>query len=163
MNAGEERRPTNSRARSKGTLASWRRHRCLISTATRSSPCTTAPGGADIIAFKNGRLFLVDNKAYNSDTDVLSGANALTRNIRNTVNKARVSLEEGMAQYGDNPGVREIHAEALAKLDSADFDRVVMNARVLSDLKRQTLGRTSDALAQQGIKFWDVRFPEMWQ
>jgi hypothetical protein len=119
---------------------------------------TTRPG-IDMVAMKDDKVYLLDNKALSRSGDVRD-VSALTRNLADTDNRegnlARAKRElEKMA--GDTKRPAEERALIGRALDALQQDRDVLavtNANVARDDRR--LEGVSQELQKQGIEFIDV-------
>ena len=115
---------------------------------------TTTPG-FDIIAIKDGHLWIIDNKAYARATGgVLKDVSALTTNYTQNITNLRRDLVS-WAQNAPGP-VQNVMAEAQQLLNAGKIKLAVTNATVIVEPGRSGITGIDPALTSKGIQFLDV-------
>ena len=84
----------------------------------------TNQGGIDIVTMKNGKLYLVDNKAYSTGRDVGS-VSALDKNFNQNLAKVRSDFAGYAADMTRSKEERDMFAEAVKAIDGKNYEKVV--------------------------------------
>ena len=114
----------------------------------------TNQGGIDMVTFRDGVVYLVDNKAL-SRTGNISSVTALTTNFAQNLRAVRQSIGRQLSSHGTVGEQRHVLQQVADALDRGSYVRAVTNANVVSDAKGFTSGITQ-TLYDQGIRFIDV-------
>lgn len=110
--------------------------------------------GIDIVTFKDGVVYFVDNKALTRSGNV-SSVSALTTNFGANKSAVEQSLKQQLTSKSIGPGERQVLADALAAIQSGNYRRVVTNANFV-DRATHVLGGVTEKLQKQGIEFMDL-------
>jgi hypothetical protein len=113
----------------------------------------TSRPGIDIVSLHNGRVWLIDNKAY-SRGGTIRGVSALTKNFRRNLAQVRGELASAALDGRRSPGERGLLQRALQNLNTGNYIRAVTNANV-SRQNRIPAG-LHPRLQRKGIVFLDV-------
>jgi hypothetical protein len=116
----------------------------------------TNQGGIDIVTFKDGKLFLIDNKAL-SRTGNVSSVSALTTNFTKNLETVKSELRTALNVPGISEGERKVLQDALKAAESNNYVKVVTNANILTPDGKVVSGVT-ETLKNKNIEFIDV-FP----
>lgn len=109
--------------------------------------------GFDLIAVKDGEVFVFDNKAYATGRNVGS-ASAITDNRDANLQTAAQELREIAADPELPPDIKETYNSAADSLETGDCRFVVAGAAFAAD-GRSTPGIT-DSLAANQVEFYNV-------
>lgn len=115
----------------------------------------TNQGGIDIVTFRNGTVYLIDNKALTRAGNI-SSVSALTTNLTQNIAGVRAELTTLLADAARSQPERVILRDALSALDQGRYVKAVTNANVARDT--QILSGVTANLSNQGIQFINV-FP----
>jgi len=113
----------------------------------------TNQGGIDICSYKDGRVYLIDNKAFTSQGNI-SSVSSLTTNLAKNIARAERDLAAMAADVTRPAAERQIIRQALTALQQDQYFRVVTNAALTKNADIKT--GVTQALARQGIQFIDV-------
>jgi hypothetical protein len=118
--------------------------------------------GIDGVTLKDGRVYVVDNKAINT-RDNISSVTALTDNLARNVATLSAEFKRYSADTTRPEGERTLYTSAANALDRGDYVRLVTNANMLPtggpgarDVVPSGLSRN---LRDSGLQFYDVRAP----
>jgi len=113
----------------------------------------TNQGGIDMVTMKGGKVYFVDNKALTRSGNV-SSVSALTTNFA----KNRATVVREFTGYANDPSrtpqERAIFRQAVERIKSGQFEKVVTNANSAPDA--QILGGVTQDLMKRKIGFIDV-------
>lgn len=115
----------------------------------------TNQGGIDIVTYRNGVLYLIDNKALTRSGNVAS-VSALTTNLNQNVAAVDRELVAALADPARSAIERQILNDSLDALRHGRYVKAVTNANVARDT--QILSGVTSSLNSQGIQFINV-FP----
>jgi Holliday junction resolvase-like predicted endonuclease len=113
----------------------------------------TNQGGIDMVAMKDDKVYLVDNKALSRDGNV-SDVPALTDNFEKNLKKVKVSLRAMADDTERSADEIALIREAIAALDKGNYVKVVTNANIAEN--DRILSGVTDALKEKDIRFVDV-------
>lgn len=113
----------------------------------------TNQGGIDMVTIKDGRVFLIDNKALTRSGNI-SSVSALTTNLQQNIVAVRSELTEMLNRPGISPDEQHLIRLAIDALDAGDYVTAVTNANVAPDAIHTT--GVSETLNARGIEFIDV-------
>ena len=113
----------------------------------------TNQGGIDMVAMKDDKDYLVDNKALSRDGNV-SSVSALTTNFKQNLEAVKKSLQ-AMADDAKRPAEeRAMVQKAIEALKNDNYVKVVTNANIAEN--DRILSGVTDALKEKDIRFVDV-------
>lgn len=113
----------------------------------------TNQSGIDICSYKDGLVYLVDNKAFTSGKNIDS-VSSLTTNLAKSIDDVERDLAAMAADVTRSPDERKIIGETLTALLQQKYVKVVTNAALTENAYIST--GVTQALARQGIQFIDV-------
>jgi hypothetical protein len=128
--------------------------------------------GVDIVAMKDGVVYLIDNKALSRSGSVNS-VSALTTNFANNLPKVREQLVTMSTEPNRPVAEQRLLLDAIDSLDFGRFQRVVTNANILTQecpyctenfqtkgpaphVEENILTNVTPKLRSQGIEFINV-------
>lgn len=91
----------------------------------------TNQGGIDAVTMKDGVVYLLDNKAYNTERNV-SSVSALTTNFEHNLGSVKSDLGKVLTQPDLNHEQGQVIQSALDALDRGDYIKAVTNANIFS-------------------------------
>ena len=112
----------------------------------------TNQGGIDICSYKDGLVYLIDNKAFTSQGNI-SSVSSLTTNLAKNIARAERDLAAMAADVTRPAAERQMIRQALTALQQDQYVRVVTNAALTKNADIKT--GVTQALARQGIQFID--------
>lgn len=110
--------------------------------------------GIDIVTIKDGNLYLIDNKAFQSAGNVRD-VSALTTNLKKNVSDLRAEFTKIAADTTRPAAEREMYAEAAAALKDGEYVKAVTTASMRAAEGHFRTGVTKK-LSDQGIQFINV-------
>jgi hypothetical protein len=113
----------------------------------------TNQGGIDIYSYKDGLVYLIDNKAFTSHGNI-SSVSALTTNLAKNIATAERDLAAMAADVTRSVAERQIIRQALTALQQNQYVKAVTNAALTKNAEIKT--GVTQALASRGIRFIDV-------
>lgn len=114
----------------------------------------TNRGGIDMVTTKDGKLYLIDNKAFQAPGNVRN-VSSLTTNLKQNVDAIKDQFTQFAADQSRPAVERKMYTEAVTQLTNGDYVKVVTNASMTA-ADGQMKTAVSKALGDQGIKFVDV-------
>ena len=87
--------------------------------------------GIDAVTMKDGVVYLLDNKSYNTERNV-SAVPALTTNFERNLDDVKLNLNNVLNEKGLNPEQDHVINTALDALDRGDYVKAVTNANIFS-------------------------------
>ena len=116
----------------------------------------TNQGGIDIYAYRDGIVYLIDNKAFTSAGNI-SSVSSLTTNLTKNITTAERDLAAMAADVARPAAERGMMREALTALQEGHYVKAVTNAAMPNKDAAIKTGVTQ-TLADQGINFFNL-FP----
>jgi hypothetical protein len=108
--------------------------------------------GIDAVTMKDGVVYLLDNKSYNTEKSV-SGVSALTTNFERNLDDVKSNLNDVLSQRDLNPEQDQVIHAALDALDRGDYVKAVTNANVFSKSGEVPQDVTDRLEQEHGIQF----------
>jgi hypothetical protein len=112
----------------------------------------TNQGGIDAVTMKDGVVYLLDNKSYNTERNV-SGVSALTTNFERNLDDVKLNLNNVLNQKDLNPAQDQVIHAALDALDRGDYVKAVTNANIFSRSGEVPQDVTDRLEQEHGIQF----------
>jgi hypothetical protein len=112
----------------------------------------TNQGGIDAVTLKDGVVYLLDNKSYNTERNV-SGVSALTTNFERNLDDVKLNLSNVLNQKDLNLEQGQVIHEALGALDRGDYVKAVTNANIFSRSGEVPQDVTDRLEQEHGIQF----------
>ena len=113
----------------------------------------TNQGGIDMVAMKDNKVYLVDNKALSRDGNV-SSVSALTTHFKQNLEAVKQSLRAMADDAERSAKQRAVVQKAIEALEKDNYVKVVTNANVTSN--DRILGGVTEKLKADRIRFVDV-------
>jgi hypothetical protein len=112
----------------------------------------TNQGGVDAVTMKDGVVYLLDNKSYNTERNV-SSVSALTTNFEGNLEEVKSNLSDVLNQRDLNPEQGQVIHAALDALDRGDYVKAVTNANIFSRSGAIPQDVTDRLEQEHGIQF----------
>jgi hypothetical protein len=110
----------------------------------------TNQGGVDAVTMKDGVVYLLDNKSYNTERNI-SSVSALTTNF--DLDRVKLNLNKVLNQKDLNPEQDQVIHAALDALDRGDYVKAVTNANIFSRSGEVPQDVTDRLEQEHGIQF----------
>lgn len=114
----------------------------------------TNQGGIDLVTMKDGKVYLIDNKAFQSAGNI-NDVSSLTTNLKKNVDAVKDQFTQFAADKSRPAAERKMYAEAATALKNDQYVKAITNASMTAADGQMKTG-VSEALRSRGIDFINV-------
>jgi Holliday junction resolvase-like predicted endonuclease len=113
----------------------------------------TNQGGVDIVTMKDGKVYLIDNKAYSTGKNI-GDVSALDKNFTKNLADVRNKFSGLANDAYRSPAERQLFSDAVKAIDSGNYQKAVTTAGVIPDGRFSTA--VTKGLQAKGFQYINI-------